>query len=78
VHLSLLSFKGFKAHHLALCPNCAAEFQYAYQTDEHKRMELILSMDSMAEETPPTKLRLVSSKVISARTLALIYQPDKQ
>jgi dihydrofolate reductase len=27
--------------------------------------------------TPPTKLRLVSSKMISAGTLALIYQPDK-
>lgn len=28
--------------------------------------------------TPPTKLRLVESKMISAGTLALIYQPDKE
>ena len=28
--------------------------------------------------TPPTKLRLVESKMISAGTLALIYQPDKK
>ena len=28
--------------------------------------------------TPPTKLRLVESKRLSAQTLALIYQPDKQ
>lgn len=28
--------------------------------------------------TPPAQLRLVDSKVISAGTLALIYQPDKQ
>src|SRR5262245_41695901 len=27
--------------------------------------------------TPPTKLRLVESKTLSAGTLALIYQPDK-
>jgi dihydrofolate reductase len=28
--------------------------------------------------TPPTKLRLVESKVVSGGTLALIYQPDKK
>jgi dihydrofolate reductase len=28
--------------------------------------------------TPPTKLRLVSSKRLSAQTLALIYQPDNK
>jgi dihydrofolate reductase len=28
--------------------------------------------------TPPTKLRLVESKMLSAGTLALIYQPDKK
>jgi dihydrofolate reductase len=28
--------------------------------------------------TPPTKLRLVESKMVSAGTLALIYQPDKK
>jgi dihydrofolate reductase len=28
--------------------------------------------------TPPTKLRLVESKMLSAETLALIYQPDKK
>ena len=30
------------------------------------------------EGTPPTKLRLVESKMISFETLALIYQPDKK
>src|SRR5947207_6059185 len=30
------------------------------------------------EGTPPTKLRLVSSKRLSFETLALIYQPDKK
>ena len=29
------------------------------------------------ERTPPTKLRLVESKLVSAGTLALAYQPDK-
>ncbi len=28
--------------------------------------------------TPPTKLRLVESKMVSGGTLALIYQPDKK
>jgi dihydrofolate reductase len=28
--------------------------------------------------TPPTKLQLVESKMISGGTLALIYQPDKK
>ena len=28
--------------------------------------------------TPPTKLRLVESKRLSAQTLALIYQPDNK
>lgn len=42
--------KEHDANHLALCPNCAAEFEYACQTDENKRAELILDMDIMAEE----------------------------
>ena len=36
--------KEHEANHLALCPNCAAEFQYACQTDKHKRVELILDL----------------------------------
>lgn len=42
--------KEHDANHLALCPNCAAEFQHACQTDESKRAELILGIDMMAEE----------------------------
>jgi hypothetical protein len=42
--------KEYDANHLALCPNCAAEFQYACQTDESKRAELILGMNMMTEE----------------------------
>lgn len=42
--------KEHDANHLALCPNCAAEFQHACQTDENKRTELILSMDIVTEE----------------------------
>ena len=42
--------KEYDANHLALCPNCAAEFQYACQTDESKRAELILGMNMIAEE----------------------------
>jgi len=38
------------ANHLALCPNCAAEFQHACQTDKNKRAKLILDIDPMAEE----------------------------
>jgi len=42
--------KEYEANHLALCPNCAAEFQHACQTDKHKRAELILNVDSSAQE----------------------------
>jgi hypothetical protein len=42
--------KEYDANHLALCPNCAAEFQHACQTDEGKRAELILGMNMMTEE----------------------------
>lgn len=42
--------KEFEANHLALCPNCAAEFQYACQTDENERAELILDVDSTVNE----------------------------
>ena len=35
--------KEYEANHLALCPNCAAEFQHACQTDENERAELILN-----------------------------------
>ena len=42
--------KEYDANHLALCPNCAAEFQHACQTDENKRAELILGMNMMTEE----------------------------
>ncbi len=42
--------KELEANHLALCPNCAAEFQYACQTDEDKRAELILELDPTDDE----------------------------
>lgn len=42
--------KEYDANHLALCPNCAAEFQHACQTDENKRAQLILGMNMMTEE----------------------------
>ncbi len=42
--------KEYEANHLALCPNCAAEFKYACQTDENKRAELILDIDLTAAE----------------------------
>jgi hypothetical protein len=42
--------KEYDANHLALCPNCAAEFQYACQTDENERADLILNVDSTVNE----------------------------
>ncbi len=42
--------KEYDANHLALCPNCAAEFQHACQTDENERADLILNVDSTANE----------------------------
>src|SRR5260370_35940093 len=36
--------KEYEANHLALCPNCAAEFQYPCQTDKNKRVDLILDL----------------------------------
>jgi hypothetical protein len=42
--------KEYPANHLALCPNCAAEFMYACQTDENKREELILAMNAATSE----------------------------
>lgn len=42
--------KEYEANHLALCPNCAAEFQHACQTDENERAELILNFDSSVNE----------------------------
>ena len=50
--------------------------------DEYRFLVLPYIMGSgrrfFPEGTPPTKLRLVESKMISFGTLALIYQPDKQ
>jgi hypothetical protein len=43
--------KEHEANYLALCPNCAAEFQYACQTDEDQRALLILDLDPKANET---------------------------
>jgi hypothetical protein len=43
--------KEHEANYLALCPNCAAEFQYACQTDEDQRAELILDLDPTLDET---------------------------
>src|SRR5258708_4270478 len=42
--------KEHEANYLALCPNCAAEFQYACQTVEDKRAELILDLDLTVDE----------------------------
>ena len=42
--------KEYVANHLALCPNCAAEFQYACQTDENKREELLLTIKATTNE----------------------------
>ena len=42
--------KEHEANHLALCPNCAAEFQYACQTDEYERTDLILQIGSTLNE----------------------------
>jgi hypothetical protein len=42
--------KEYEANHLALCPNCAAEFQYACQTDENERAKLILNLDLTVNE----------------------------
>lgn len=42
--------KEHEANYLALCPNCAAEFRYACQTDEDRRAELILDIDPAINE----------------------------
>lgn len=42
--------KEYVANHLALCPNCAAEFQNACQTDENEKADLILDLDPTADE----------------------------
>ncbi len=42
--------KEHEANYLALCPNCAAEFQYACRTVENKRAELILDLDPTVNE----------------------------
>ena len=42
--------KEYEANHLALCPNCAAEYKYACQTDENKRAELILDLNPAVDE----------------------------
>jgi hypothetical protein len=42
--------KEYVANHLALCPNCAAEFQHACQTDETERADLILGINMTTDE----------------------------
>jgi len=42
--------KEYEANHLALCPNCAAEFKYACQTDEIEKVDLILDVNKMTDE----------------------------
>src|SRR6266566_3487207 len=42
--------KEYVANHLALCPNCAAEFRYACQTDESERADLILGINMPTDE----------------------------
>ena len=43
--------KEHDANQLALCPNCVADFQYACQTDEDQKAELILDLDPTINET---------------------------
>jgi hypothetical protein len=42
--------KEHEANYLALCPNCAAEFQYACRSDKNKKAGLILNLDSTVKE----------------------------
>jgi len=42
--------KEYEANHLALCPNCAAEFEHACHTNENKRAELILDLNPEVDE----------------------------
>lgn len=42
--------KEYEANHLALCPNCAAEFEHACLTDGDERADLILNVDSTINE----------------------------
>lgn len=38
--------KEYLQNHLALCPNCAAEYKYACATSEQERIKLILDLDN--------------------------------
>lgn len=42
--------KEYEANHLALCPNCAAEFEHACRTDDSNKAELILNVDVTGDE----------------------------
>ncbi len=41
--------KDFKPNHLALCPNCAAEYKFACETSEQDRIEFILLLDHIQD-----------------------------
>lgn len=41
--------KDFKPNHLALCPNCAAEYKFACETSEPDRIEFILLLDHIQD-----------------------------
>lgn len=44
------SKKEYHANHLALCPNCAAEFQHACLTNERKKADLIFAVKMTTNE----------------------------
>jgi hypothetical protein len=42
--------KEYEANHVALCPNCAAEFEHACQTDKGEKVNRILQIDPTIDE----------------------------
>jgi len=41
----------FLQNHIALCPNCSAEYKYACSTSEQERIELLLGLDQSLSES---------------------------
>jgi len=41
--------KDLKSNHVALCPNCAAEYKYACNTSEADRIDYILTLDHISD-----------------------------
>lgn len=65
--------KEHEANHLALCPNCAAEYKYACTTPEEERVRRVLALNSEGDESllvirldmpNHTSLRFTQSHVI--------------